>query len=191
MVSLDRVTSLLAQSLRAHRKSRGLSLGNLAEKAGVSKTSLSKIESMEGNPSLEVLCRIAHALNVPIGALLGESNRPDLQVIRKEDGQIVQSDSGLSIRPLHIEGRNHRTEVYELIVPPGAIYHSLAHTPGTEEFIICVEGDLRLGPKGQEVLLKTGDSIWFPADLPHAYESLTGARAVLFMRYPPAPGTPR
>jgi len=114
-----------------------------------------------------------------------------LQVIRKEDGQIVQSDSGLSIRPLHIEGRNHRTEVYELIVPSGAIYHSLAHTPGTEEFIICVEGDLRLGPKGQEVLLKTGDAIWFPADLPHAYESLTGARAVLLMRYPPAPGTPR
>jgi quercetin dioxygenase-like cupin family protein len=146
---------------------------------------------MEGNPSLEVLCRIAHALNVPIGALLGESNRPDLQVIRKEDGQIVQSDSGLSIRPLLIEGRNHRTEVYELIVPPGAIYHSLAHTPSTEEFIICVEGDLRLGPKGQEVLLKTGDSIWFPADLPHAYESLIGARAVLLMRYPPTLGTPR
>jgi hypothetical protein len=40
------------------------------------------------------------------------------------------------------------------------------------------------------VLLKTGDSIWFPADLPHTYESLTGARAVLLMRYPPAPGTP-
>ncbi len=103
MVSLDKVTSLLAQSLRAHRKSRGLSLGNLAEKAAVSKASLSKIESGEGNPSLEVLCRIAHALNVPLGALLGESNRPDLQVIRKEDGQIVQSDSGLSIRSLLIE----------------------------------------------------------------------------------------
>ncbi len=26
--------------------------------------------------------------------------------------------------------------------------------------------------------------------VPHTYESLTGARAVLLMRYPPAPGTP-
>ncbi len=65
MVSLDRITNLLAQSVRAHRQSRGLSLGNLAEKAGISKTSLSKIESGGGNPSLEVLCRIAQALNVP------------------------------------------------------------------------------------------------------------------------------
>lgn len=98
----------------------------------------------------------------------------------------MQSDSGLCIRPLLIEGRNHSTEVYELIVPPGAAYHSLAHSSGSEEFIIYVEGDLRLGPKGQGVLLKTGDAVWFPADLPHLYESLMGARAVLLMRYPPA-----
>src|SRR6266581_2713125 len=166
MVSLDVTTNLLAQAVRAHRESRGLSLGNLAEKAGISKTSLSKIESGLGNPSLEVLCRIAQALNVPIGTLFGEDAQPPLQVIRRGEGQVVTS-------------------------APGVAYHSLAHAPGTEEFIICVEGDLRLGPKAQEVLLQAGDAVWFPADLPHMYESASGARALLMMSYPPALSIPR
>ena len=191
MVSLDVTTNLLAQALRAHRESRGLSLGSLAEKAGISKTSLSKIESGLGNPSLEVLCRIARALNVPIGTLFGEDAQPPLQVIRRGEGQVVISDSGLGIRSLLVDGRNQRTEVYEMVLPPGVAYHSLAHTPGTEEFIICVEGDLRLGPKGQEVLLQAGDAVRFPADLPHMYESASGARALLMMNYPPALSIPR
>lgn len=190
MLSLDRITNLLAQSVRAHRESRGLSLGSLAEKAGISKTSLSKIESGTANPSLEVLCRIAQALNVPIGSLLGEDNRPALKVIRSSEVQVVQSDSGLQIRPLLIEGRNQRTEVYEMVLPANVAYRSLAHSPGTEEFIVCIEGDLRLGPTGQEVLLQAGDAVWFPADLLHSYESITGARAILLMRYPPALGIP-
>ena len=191
MVSLDVTTNLLAQAVRAHRESRGLSLGSLAEKAGISKTSLSKIESGLGNPSLEVLCRIAQALNVPIGTLFGEDARPPLHVIRRDEGQVVISDSGLGVRPLLVDGRNQRTEVYEMVLPPSVAYHSLAHAPGTEEFIICVEGDLRLGPKGQEVLLQAGDAVRFPADLPHMYESVSGARALLMMSYPPALSIPR
>lgn len=188
MAALDITTDLLAQSVKAHRESRGLSLGGLAEKAGISKTSLSKIEAGQGNPSLEVLCRIAGALNVPVGTLFAEESRTQLHVIRKDEGQIVVSASGLSIRPLLMEGRNQRTEIYEMTLTSGAAYHSVAHAPGTEEFVICIEGDLRLGPKGQEVLLQPGDAVRFPADLPHFYTSLAGARATLVMHYPPAPG---
>src|ERR1051326_3531975 len=191
MVSLDITSNLLAQAVRAHRESRGLSLGNLAEKAGISKTSLSKIESGLGNPSLEVLCRIAQALNVPIGTLFGEDAQPSLQVIRHDEGQVVTSDSGLVIRSLFVDGRNQRTEVYEMVSPSGVAYPSLAHAPGTEELIVCVEGSLRLGPRGQEVLLQAGDAVRVPADLPHMYESADGAKALLMMSYPPALSIPR
>ncbi len=188
MVSLQITTNLLAQSVRAHRESRGYSLGALAEKAVISKTSISKIEAGQGNPSLDVLCRIASALNVPVGTLFGEESRPQLHVIRHDEGQVITSESGLSIRPIHTEGRNHRTEIYEMILPAKITYHSLAHIPGTQEFITCIEGNLSLGPEGQEVHLQPGDSVWFSADLPHSYTSTGGARAFLVMKYPPAPG---
>src|SRR5215472_9838338 len=154
MLSLDRITNLLAQSVRAHRESRGLSLGALAQKAGVSKTSLSKIEAGQGNPSLEVLNRIANALDVPVGTLFGEARRPQLHVVRSGDGQVVTSDSGLSVRPLLIDGRSQRMSIYEVQLPAQAFYRSLAHLPGTQEFFLCFQEDVRLGPEGQEVQLQ-------------------------------------
>lgn len=186
MISLNDTSQLLAQAVRAHRESRGLSLGSLAEKAGISKASLSKIEAGQGNPSLEVLRRIADALNVPTGALFAGENHPQLHVIRSGEGQVVTSDSGLSIRHLLVEGRNHRTTIEELYLPAQTTYHSLAHLPGTLEFLHCLTGDLRLGPAGQEVLLQPGDAVWFSADLPHTYSSVTGARALSVILYPPS-----
>ena len=186
MSSLQVTTNLLAQAVRAHRESRGFSLGALAEKAGISKTSISKIETGQGNPSLDVMCRIASALNVPVGSLFGAENRPQLQVMRHDEGQVVISDSGLSIRPLLTEGRNHRTEIYEMLLPAQVTYCSFAHISGTQEFITCIEGDLCLGPEGQEVYLQPGDAVWFSADHPHSYTSSGGAKALLVMKYPPA-----
>src|SRR6185312_3528976 len=149
MAALQITTNLLAQSVRAHRESRGFSLGTLSQRAGISKTSLSKIEAGQGNPSLDVLCRIASALNVPVGTLFGEESRPQLQVIRRDEGHVITSESGLVVRPILTEGRNHRTEIYEMLLPAQVAYHSLAHRSGTQEFIICLEGDLTLGPEGQ------------------------------------------
>jgi XRE family transcriptional regulator, regulator of sulfur utilization len=186
MVALQITTNLLAQSVRAHRESRGFSLGALSQKAGISKTSLSKIEAGQGNPSLEVLNRIANALNVPVGALFGEENHPQVYLIRRGVGQVVTSDSGLNVRPLLVEGRSHRMSIYEVHLPAQATYRALAHLPGTQEFLLCLEGDMRLGPEEQEVHLQPGDAICFAADLPHTYSSISGAKALLVMQYPPA-----
>jgi quercetin dioxygenase-like cupin family protein len=91
---------------------------------------------------------------------------------------------------LFVEGRNRRTEVSELVLDQHITYNSLAHHPGTEELVVCIEGSLRVGPQGQEVWLAAGEAVWFPADLPHSYESQSGAKAILYMSYPPALGTP-
>lgn len=188
MVVSHITTNLLAQSVRAHRESRGFSLGTLSQKAGISKTSLSKIEAGRGNPSLDVLCRIASALNVPVGTLFGQESRPQLRVIRRDEGHVITSESGLEVRPILTEGRNHRTEIYEMVLPTHIVYRSLAHLSGTQEFIICLEGELTVGPDGEEVPLQQGDSVWFSADLSHSYTSISGAKSLLVMQYPPSQG---
>ncbi|HZU70716.1 MAG TPA: XRE family transcriptional regulator [Ktedonobacteraceae bacterium] len=188
MVALDVTTNRLARAVRAHRESRGLSLGVLAQKAGISKTSLSKIEAGQGNPSLEVLNSIANALNVPVSTLFGEENHPQVHIIRREEGQVTASDSGLHVRTLLVDGRSHRMSIYEMHLPARATYRAPAHLPGTQEFILCLEGEMLLGPEGQEIELHPGDAICFAADLPHTYASITGAKAFLVMQYPPAQG---
>lgn len=188
MVDLQITTNHLAQSVRAHRESRGFSIGTLSQMAGISKTSLSKIEAGQGNPSLEVLNRIANALNVPVGSLFGEEKHSQVHIIRQSEGQVVTSDSGLTSRTLLVDGRSHRMSIYEMHVPAHASYRALAHLPGTQEFLFCLEGDMSLGPEEQEVHLQPGDAICFAADLPHTYTSINGARALLVMQYPPAQG---
>lgn len=186
MAALQITTNLLARSVRAHRESRGLSLGALAQQAGISKTSLSKIEAGQGNPSLEVLNRLANALHVPVGALFGEERRPQVHVVRSGEGQVVTSDSGLLTRTLLVDGRSQRMSIYEVQLPAQALYRSLAHLPGTQEFLLCLQGDIRLGPEGQEVSLQAGDAVCFAADLSHTYTSMSGAKALLVMQEPPA-----
>ena len=188
MVAMQITTNLLAQSVRAHRESRGFSLGTLSQMAGISKTSLSKIEAGQGNPSLEVLNRIANALNVPVGSLFGEENHSQVSIIRRGEGQVVTSDAGLMSRTLLVDGRSHRMSIYELHLPAQATYRAVAHLPGTQEFLLCLDGDIRLGPEEQEVELQPGDALCFAADLPHTYTSMSGAKALLVMQYPPAQG---
>jgi transcriptional regulator with XRE-family HTH domain len=174
----------LARSLRAHRQAAGLSLGALAVKSGLSKAALSTIESGAGNPSLETLWRLAEALGLPLGSLLGEFEPPRTRLVRAGEGTPVVSEAGLTAALLLSEGRPHRTEVLAFELPAGADYRSAPHQLGTEELVFCVSGSLEVGPVGLEERLRTGDSLWFPADGEHRYASARGARGLNVISYP-------
>lgn len=176
--------SLLARSLRAHRDAARLSQAGLSARSGVSKASLSMIEAGSANPSLETLWRLAGALGVSLGTLLGESEPARTRLLRAGEGAALMSESGLTGRLLLTEGRPHRTEVIEFELPVGADYESNPHQAGTEEFVFCVSGRIEVGPRGAEEDLRSGDALWFPGDLPHRYRSARGARCLLTLSYP-------
>ncbi len=174
----------IAASLRSLREGKGLTIGALARQTHLSKSTISSIEAGTANPSLEVLWRLSQALGVPLGALLGAPERPAPRIIRAGEGTVVASASGARLRLLLAEARQHRTEVYELSLGREEGYISSAHAVGTEEFLLCLEGHLEVGPLEQEAHLEPGDALWFVADQSHRYRSAQGARAVVLMLYP-------
>jgi transcriptional regulator with XRE-family HTH domain len=183
---LDALNAHIARRVRALRKARGWSLGTLAERAGLSKTNVAKIETGEGNPSLETLHRLTEALEITLGALIAADQPPGTRVVRLDDAAYVRSQSGLQGRSVWSDGRNRRVETHELQMEPGVDYHSKPHPPGTEELVICLSGSLEVGPEGHEVDLHARDAAHFPADLPHRYQSTDGCIALCVMSYPPA-----
>lgn len=189
--SLDAVTVRVARAIRAHRQSRGLSVKALADAADISKTILGKIESGLGNPSLETLWRIASALDVPLGALIDTEDPPQTRVVRADEGSEVLSESGVRSRLILAEGRNHRTEVFQMELPADADYRSEPHPPGTEELVVCEQGRALVGAELQEVELRVNDALWFPSDLPHRYRGIDDARLLVIMSHPPAQGVGR
>jgi len=75
---LDDPTPALAARLRLERDARGWSLGELAQRSGVSKAMISKIERAEASPTAALLGRLSGALGLTLSALLARAEgRPD------------------------------------------------------------------------------------------------------------------
>jgi XRE family transcriptional regulator, regulator of sulfur utilization len=184
--ALDALADLVGRVIRMHRGAQGMSLGDLGRASGLSKTILARIEAGDGNPSLETLWRISRALRVPLGELLGNDEGPRVRVIRHGAGEELHAESGMSAWLLHADGRERRTEVFELRFDAGVEQRAEPHLPGTEELVVCTRGRMRVGPAGEQAELAQGDAVWFAADVPHGYAGLRDAQALCWMLYPPA-----
>jgi transcriptional regulator with XRE-family HTH domain len=62
---------LFAERLRREREKAGMSLAQLSQATGISKPYLVKLENESGNPSLDLLARLAEALDITVADLVG------------------------------------------------------------------------------------------------------------------------
>lgn len=171
----------VAENLRARRKSRGMSLDDLANASGVSRAALSQIETHKSNPTVGLLWKIAVGLGVPFAELIGEV-KGGISVLRRGDGQVLRSvDGKLESRPLAPAGTSPLVELYELRLAARSTHAAEAHAPGTHELVVVLSGSLRMrvatAEEAEVYELGAGDSISFPADVAHAYENPGGSEA--------------
>src|SRR5262245_63937220 len=82
---------VIAFSLRRERERAGLSLSELAKRAGVAKSTLSQLEAGTGNPSVETLWALGVALDVPFSRLV-EAPRQTVRVVRAGEGPVTYSE---------------------------------------------------------------------------------------------------
>ena len=178
------VSRRIGRTLRALRTERGLSLGELARAAGLSKSILARIESDGGNPSVETLWRLSLALGVPLGSLLGgDDDAPRVRRIPARESEGMVGDSGMTGWLVHTEGRVRRIELFDLDFPAGTAHEGSPHLPGTEELVLCISGRLRVGPAGEEQELGPGDGVVFAADVPHRYTAVEASHALDWILY--------
>jgi transcriptional regulator with XRE-family HTH domain len=177
----DGFTRQVGERLHAIRRARGYSLDELAALTGVSKGTLSQIETGGTNPTLGVLWRICDGLGLPFASMLGEGRAEGGTVVRRTDQAVIRSGGGeLESRPLTPERALGDTEVYELHLAPRSTHVADAHSPGTREGIIVVAGVVRIRAGGATYDLGSGDALSFAADVPHAYENPGKSEARLY-----------
>jgi transcriptional regulator with XRE-family HTH domain len=162
----------IAENLRKLRHTRGLSLGDIADRCGVSRAGISQIETAKTNPTVSMLSKIAGALDVPISALLGDEAIHEVHILRGDARRTVRSADGrLEGRPLSPRGALANVDVFELRLPSHASSVSEPQARGTMENLVVLSGALRLRVGEQVCELATGDSVSFHADVPHTYEN--------------------
>jgi transcriptional regulator with XRE-family HTH domain len=174
----------IAAALRRERDRAGLSLTELARRAGIAKSTLSQLESGNGNPSVETLWAIGVALGVPFSQLV-DPPAPQVRVVRAGEGPRITSEHSQYAGTLLAAGSPHsRRDVYVIEQEPGPVRAADAHIPGSVEHVVVAAGRLRVGPAGAPVDLGPGDYATFRGDVPHTYEALKpGTWAVLVMEH--------
>lgn len=72
-VEATQICANLARLLRSERERQGISLNSLAEQAGISRQTVSFIESQERNPTIMTLLRITQVLGMPLEDLIARA----------------------------------------------------------------------------------------------------------------------
>ena len=171
----------IATALRRARENAGLTLTELARRAGVAKSTLSQLESAQGNPSVETLWALCVALDVPFSSLL-DPPRPRVQVIRAGEGVGVVAAAEANYRATLLNAcpPTARRDIYRIDAEPGAARRSEPHMPGVVEHVVLLTGRALVGLTEDPVELAPGDYVVYPGDLPHVFEALEpGTQAVL------------
>jgi transcriptional regulator with XRE-family HTH domain len=177
---MDDLRSRIARTLRREREALSLSVSELARRAGVSKATVSQLESGAGNPSVETLWALGVALGVPFAVLVDQqANAPTL--IRADDlAGVPSAAAAYSATLLSASPPGARRDIYLIQAEPGDPRRSEPHHPGTIEHVILVAGEAQIGPVDETVRLGPGDYLTYPGDVPHLFEaSLPGTSAVL------------
>jgi transcriptional regulator with XRE-family HTH domain len=173
----------IAAALRRERERVGISIAELARRAGLAKSTLSQLEAGTGNPSIETLWSLGVALDVPFSRLV-EPPAVQVRVIRAGEGPRLQADAADFVATLLAAGSpNTRRDIYLMELEPGKSREAEAHLPGSVEHVVVAAGRILAGPAGEPVELGPGDYITFPGDVPHHYRALEDSWAVLIMEH--------
>ena len=173
---------VVGSNLRRLRTRRGLSLERLAQISGVSRAMLGQIELGQSAPTINVLWKIARALEVTFSALISARTQSGAMVLRSADAKILTSkDRTFTSRALFPFDEPRRVEFYELRLAAGSVEEADAHPPGTSENLVVTAGSLEIDVAGDTHRLEAGDSILFEADTPHAYRNPGRVETVMYL----------
>jgi transcriptional regulator with XRE-family HTH domain len=170
----------LGERIKALRRERELQQRQLAEKADLTPSMVSQIESGRLTPSLHTLGKIAAALSVPIAELFDGQPAGRIHVSRKKDYPVVSFDgsserwavlgAGLfegKIRAVvsTLDGRSRGVMTDKVVIKPGQM-----------KLFYVLDGKVALHYNGERQVLDAGDSALLDGGAPHGWENL-GTRA--------------
>lgn len=172
----------IGDKIRALRLKKKMGLVELGSHTGLSPALLSKIERGRMFPTLPTLLRVALVFSVGLDYFFaGARERPLVAIVRRKDRVALPDRPGAHDAAYRFESldftateRRFNTYLAEFfpVTPDGLRPH---HHPGVE-FVHVLRGTLVLAIAGDEHRLATGDSIYFDANVVHAYRR-DGSRA--------------
>ncbi|PYM09134.1 MAG: hypothetical protein DMD82_00930 [Candidatus Rokuibacteriota bacterium] len=166
----------LGERIRQLRAERGLQQRQLAEKADLTPSMVSQIESGRLTPSLHTLGKVAAALGVSIAALFDQEPQGRVQVTRKKAYPVVSFD-GVGEKWAVLGAGLFQGKVRAVVstLPPRAVgvrTDTVVIEPGQMKLFYVIDGKVVLLYNGERHVLEAGDSAYLDGGTPHGWENL-------------------
>jgi transcriptional regulator with XRE-family HTH domain len=172
---LDLVLAAVGPRLRSLRQQRGTTLADLATATGISISTMSRLESGQRRPNLELLLPLAQAHGVPLDELVGAPPTGDPRIHLRP-----VRDGGRTVIPL--TRRPGGLQAYKQVIPAGPDQPQPGDLKVHEgyEWLYVLNGRLRLVLGELDLVLSPGEAAEFDTRTPH-WSGSAGAEPVEFL----------
>ncbi len=162
----------MALNLKQLRVQRGLTLEQLAQNSGLTRSYLSKVERAISTPSIESALGIASALGISVEKLFGhdEADGDPITIVRAAQGAGKDPDAYLTL----VAGINPNRTMRAFVVRPGSQSgrgRTTSHHDG-EEILFVLKGKIEMLVGKETELLGPGDCVHFNSSMPHKLTSV-------------------
>ncbi|SAI74738.1 transcriptional regulator [Bordetella ansorpii] len=164
----------MALKLKLLRVQAGLTLEQLAQACGLSRSYLSKVERGISTPSIETAFKLSHALGVNVDRLFGKTEQePQASFFRARDADPEEAREYLSL----VAGADGNRMMRAFVIRPGQFNGGrtkkrvLSHHDG-EELLYVLAGKLELTIGSRKEVLEEGDCVQFNSSMPHKLVSV-------------------
>lgn len=168
--------STLPRGLKLLRKQRKLTLDALAQRAGLTKGYLSKVERGLSVPSIAAVMKMASTLGVSVGELLGEANSHEsVHVVRAGERRPFERAStkiGYNYEAIAPSRVVKAMEPFVMRPPLTLSRGKHMFTHAGDELFFVLKGKVELKFEDQSVTLGPGDSAYFNGSVRHRSRSL-------------------
>jgi transcriptional regulator with XRE-family HTH domain len=168
----DTIDRDIGARLKALRAAGGLTLEDLADRSGVSRAMLSRIERGESSPTAQLLNRVCSGLGVTLSSLFAAAEASAPPVSRHADQPVWQDPaSGYVRRVVSPPGTGSPAEIVEVEFPPGAAVAFESQRLAASQYVWMLEGTMEIAVGGQTWRLDRGDCLHMRLDQPIGFRN--------------------
>ncbi len=168
--AMNEVHTKIGENLKNIRKQRSLTIDQLAEISGVSKSMISEIERGIRNPSITTIWNLANSLKKPLNYFLTGADKDSPNIYRIDSGSRIDGD-GYSFNPLMDFDEAKKIEIYYNTYQPGCVTEDSNHFEGVEEFVLVSTGKLLLHLENGDFQAEEGEVIHFNGNRTHHFSN--------------------
>ena len=184
MIHEETLLQTIAANCSRLRTAGRFTFDALAKRSGISKGALVEIEQGRTNPSIATLCRLANALSVDLGELLGQTQSKARFVVHDRAVARAFWETKGGSRAALVESvrvGSFAMEIWDWQLAANEFYDGVAHPAGTAEFISVIKGTLTVEAAQETVNTRAGSTLRFEADTPHRYANTRSATCAFQM----------